>query len=691
MKKIFFALNMATVVLANPVVDQAVSQLNSYAQVQKQLGVQEPNLAYQMRKALVMADLLFDPQGNLQLGLTNDIKSAFLSATPLEYEVNMAKVLSTLDASWQPFFNSVTAPADSQLLRGLFSTETITNRHAKVAVMSAMLAPYNQGSVGDCFAVADVIRDHTEYFRNAAVDYRSIVMNGSISRPVNQSVDYFFYLPSLADDDLKRTFSFNASLLKAPGFAAARTLMGGDSVANLSDLVTKALQGKAQVTGADVIGAMAQAIFPANAASLRATGEYAFSCLTNNPVLRGVEAAFSAMAEDRPNDSLRQNINSALAQALRGVFSDSKSQQTFLTQFNNAYRLVYNLNIPLAQVSSDGSSTDGGFQLYLRSTDPHQIGTRIATPQDFQQAVLNVLAACKISDPRVLNFVHSDSFMQQVLWDFDPSNKKELHPVQNYQKLARTPMQCCDGDNPYEVDDIDTGTSYEGNVQTFTAKNTTALITWCMGLLPKAPAELLPMNSPQHAFNFVPANPDLSAFQKSGMSSSQWLQKALVVPGMQVANSPIDAATQHAFVQGLLSLGLENSSAFENLVKNLASKKLNVQTYAQKLLSGVTSLYRVDPNQAALLLDGLLLQALPANERAILEKSAIRFANTNWVEEGKDIYFCAFFNPRTAQIAFGSIFEDKTSLSPMDESAWVNNQQWDVDLMPYAPGLAMGN
>lgn len=685
MKKILFLLNMSAAVFANPAIDQAVSDLNSYAHEQKQAGIQDPDLAYQMRKALVMADLLFDANGSLQLDQANAIKTAFISASPQDYELNMSRVLSTLDKTWQPFFDSVKAPADNLILQGLFSTRTVSDRHAKVAVLSAMLAPFNQGSVGDCFAVADVIRDHTEYYRNAAEDYRSIVMNGYVARPVNQTVDHFFCLPSLADDDLQRTVSYSASLLEAPGIAAARKLMGGDQSEDLSDHVSAALKGKPQVALRDVIQAMAQAISPANPSSLQSVGEYAFSSLTNNPVLRGCEAAFAAMAEDRPNDSLRANINSSLSQALQNVFTDQNSEQTFLNNFNNAYRLVYNLNIPLAQVSADGSSHDGGFQLYKRSTNPNLIGERVATPQDLQQAVLEVMTASMVQDQNVLSYVQSDAFLQQVLWDFDQNNQMEPDPVHNYQNLARTPMQSCDGDNPYEVDDIDTESAYEGNVETFTASNAKALILWCMGLAQKAPAELLPMNSPQHAFNFVPANPDLAAYVKSKMGGGQYLQKMVIVPGMQVSNSRIDPATQQALIQGLYSLGLQESSQFKQLCNTLASKHLSVYSYAQKLLNGIIGIYRLDPNQAALAFDSLLIQALPPNERAILEKSAIRFANTNWVEDGKDIYFCAFFNPRTELIGFGSIFEDKTNLTPMDESSWVNQQQWDVDLMPYAP------
>ena len=56
-----------------------------------------------------------------------------------------------------------------------------------------MLAPYNQGPVGDCFAVNDVIRDHTEYYRHMAMDCASIVMKGYVERPVNSSLGLLLF------------------------------------------------------------------------------------------------------------------------------------------------------------------------------------------------------------------------------------------------------------------------------------------------------------------------------------------------------------------------------------------------------------------------------------------------------------------------------------------------------------------
>ncbi len=722
----------------NNAIQQALKSLNEYASIQRGLNLQNPDLAYAMRKALVMADLLVKSDGRLNVTLCPLVKSAFIPATPEEYEVNMGRVLDQLDSSWQAILSNVKAPnnpnsVSALVLRALFSLrldQPITDRHAKVAVIGAMLAPYNQGPVGDCFAVNDVIRDHQEYYRHAAEDYASIVMQGYVKRLVNDHVDYFFFLPVLTDDDRNQPFSLtvsgtfpntNYSLFDAPGFTAALSLMGGNGIPSLAEDVMKLLSknvsgNTVRVTPLQVLAAIAQAIAAkipnTEVHALYALGEYGFSSLTNQPVLRAVEAAFAAMAEDRPNDSTRGNINSCIEQALTSTWENLKDldgtanfKQAFTQAFNSSYRLLYNLNIPLAQVSSDGSSTDGGFQLYERIPEnPTQAGISIATPQALRQLVLDTIARvekqlgstanAQTIAKKMISVVNTDDFLKNALWAYDQANQQEPDPIQNYQKLVRTPMQSCDGDNPYEVDDIDTGTSYDKNVQSYTPTNAKDLITWCLSLAKTAPAELIPLDSPQHAFNFAPANPDIVAFLKKHMPINQWLQNVLVIPGMQVARQPIDLSTQNALANAMyqqIAEALPDQSSYQQLTQGLRQKKLSVQGYANALLSGINQLLRStqdQEHQIALILDTLLLQSLPANDQAILGQSAIRFAFTNWNEGTKDIYFCAFFNPRTEQVGFGTIFEDKTNLQPMDEDAWVNHQQWDVDLTPSAPTSA---
>lgn len=712
----------------------AVAQLNAYAALQKALPVQTADIAYAMKKALLAADQLIGSDGNLKIALAPAVKAAFISSAPLEWEVNMGKVLDQLDTTWQAFFTTVRAPStDVQVaqivLKAMFSltpSQALTDRHAKVAVLAAMLSPYNQGPVGDCFAVNDVIRDHQEYYKHAASDYQSIVTNAYISRPVSGVLDYFFFLPTLADNDLSNTFALtssgtfantNYSLLDAPGFAAALAVMGGSSLSNMMASILGVLNSQlngdlSQVTPAQVIAAMANVVASMTPKSspdaLAAVGEYAFSALTNNTVLRGVEAAYAAMAEDRPNDSTRGNINQSVSQALQNTWHELQHtsgalqfQQIFMNIFNGSYRLLYNESIPLAQVAADGSSSTGAYQLYERIPNAlNQIGNRRATPEDFRYLVLDAIQSTltqfhgaqgmQTIANQLIQVVNTDDFLKNVLWSYDKSNQQEPDPVRNYQKLSRTPMQSPDGDNPFEVVEIDTGKDCDSYIQSYAPNNAKDLISWCLTLAKTAPKELIPMDSPQHAFDFVPANPDITAFLQTGQTTAKWLQNTLITPGMTVSRKTISAATQQALsntMYSMISSALPDKIRYQNLLRKLSVKPITVKDYAGGLLNGINRLLGSNATQAqqvAVALDAVLIESLPVNDQTLINHSAIRFAFTNWNEGTKNIYFCAYFNPRTELVGFGNILEDKTNLQPMDETEWVNHQTWDVDLTPFA-------
>jgi hypothetical protein len=184
------------------------------------------------------------------------------------------------------------------------------------------------------------------------------------------------------------------------------------------------------------------------------------------------------------------------------------------------------------------------------------------------------------------------------------------------------------------------------------------------------------------------------AFLQKGQSPSQYLQSTLITPGMQVSRRQITASTQQTLsntMYSMISNALPNSIGYQQLLRKLSAKPMSVKDYATGLLNGINQLLKSNSDQAnavAVALDAVLIESLSANDQAILNQSVIRFAFTNWNEGTKNIYFCAYFNPRTEQVGFGNIFEDKTNLQPMDENEWVNYQPWDVDLTPFAPKTA---
>jgi hypothetical protein len=720
--------------------------------------LQDKDMFLCMEKPKQIAKLLLTSQGELNLGLIDTIKAEFFSSDPnalLEYEQGILFVLSQIDISWQEAINAIQVPvspsvASNSLVRAdlaLVPGDKITQLECQQVVLGALLSQLCQGPVGDCFAVSWAIKKHNEFLLSSVHDYTAIIRDGYLTRNVNGTPDQFFFETTIADDAMDTALTLNsdgtinefhgAPFWQCPNLIAACRQMG------LVELDKKAPEILERIFGSDntpkvktwdeMIVACAQAAANADHSEQEQTtlGRYAFS-LANNHLLRAWETSLAAMAEDRSGDYVRDNINSCVMTVFNPIFDNSKQKassynKTLVEEFknvfqktiNDSFRLVYNGSIPLQQVSSDGSSTSGGFELYQRDVkDLTNKGIRIATPEQFKNFVFVMIdQATKAETTQIASqkdrqviasvsqslhlCLQGKNFMRDILWAYDDNNRQTPDPVGHYTDLARTPMTSLDGDNPWEVMAIDTGKDFTPDVKTIRAKDPGDLLKWLLGLaawkqstehyLSDGTLDEDSATSPEHAFNIEFKNEEFKAFLASKLSPDQWIEKTLVAPGLKISRSEMESGTKKSiedkmkrwlasqFQKGMPDATLQE---IDNLFSSLSSKVVNVHQYSQRVQDGLVKMLNLNKDQAislSFVLDRILIESLPADERKAIQSEAVRFAKTNWNTGPKNLFFCCFFNPRTEKLDFGNIAEDHTALQPMDQYEWVDNKEWEVN------------
>lgn len=735
-----------------------LSQCSDYARLQEAAELQDAGLSLSFLKPKLIARDLLTATGKLNIGMVSLLRSAFIPArSPLEYEIGMDRVLASMDSSWQPVLDQIVRPTldnttSSDLIRadlGLGLGETITDFHSKWVAIDGLLSQLCQRSVGDCFAVAWAIKKHNEYLVQSLKDYGELLKSGYLTRMVDGKPDQFFFLTTLADSDLANTINLSSSgvlgdrgvmVWDAPAIRAACRQMGIDNPQSCApaaiSLLSHGARGTVETTPEEIIKAFAatcqQAGPKLDLQSRIAKGKYGFS-LTQSHLLRAWETALAAMAEAKKGDYVRDDVVTSVQSALRNQWAALKAslpgtQQTLAIQLQSGFgetlnvlnRFVYNSSIPLAQVSSDGSSSDGGFTLYRRSiVQPFSIGQRVATPADFTAYLIDVahIAAANaapsftsVNKKAVLDqfinnltrYMQGNTFLRDVLYAFDDSNKKFPDPVSHYQELSMTPMTSLTGDNPFAVENIDTGVSFLPQMKTLNPQNPYDLIKWILDLaqwkeqtqhyLEDAIAnELDPATSPQHAFNIAFEEEDIKTFVRSGQSSDQWLNRQLIQASAPVASAIIDNGTKQSFSRNFVGWLQKNAQLSADAVNALNSSishlnqmnpaQMTVQNYSSSFFKMLVSMFRLpDSNAKALSVsfDSIFLRCLPPSMVQGLAQKAIRFAKTNWDDGDKNLYFCMFFNPRTAALSFGTIAEDRTELDIMSEYEWVDQQEWEV-------------
>ncbi len=717
--------------------------------------LQDTDMVHFIEKPKEIAKLLLTSQGHINLGLIGEIKAHFFSGSTLllEYEQGIQYVMDQMDCSWQEAIDAVQPPSSGQFASnaivradlGLMPNEAITKLHCQQVVLSALLSQLCQGPVGDCFAVAWAIKKHNEFLLDSMADYTAIVRDGFLARNVNGAQDDFFFETTIADEGMDESFTLQgdgkideykgAYFYECPNLVAACRQMGiSDLKSRANDVMTQIYNTKQTMTWDRLIQICAEVFADANhpQEELTLLGRYGFS-LSNNRLLRAWETSLAAMAEDRPNDYVRDNVSSAVMTVFKPIFESREKKSTsyqktlieetkkiFQKTLNDSFRLVYNGAIPLQQVSSDGSSSSGGFELYQRDVrNLNNKGIRIATPEQFRNFIFDILdqtTQAQISktpskkDRQVILSVtdslklcaHANTFMRDIIWAYDQVNKNERDPVANYLNLERTPMTSLDGDNPWEVMAIDTGKDFTPDVKTIKPKDPGALLKWLLGLAQwkestekylekKTPEDEDPATSPQHAFNIEFKNEEFKAFLASGLDPDAWIQKTLIEPGLQVSRTEVDNGTKKLMQQKAahwlsrqFKKGIPDSVQHETdtLFKSLNSKIVTVQQYAQRLQDGIVKIFKLNADQTTSLsfaLDNMLIQSLPKAQSQALQSEAFRFARTNWDTGPKNLFFCCYFNPRTEKVDFADIAEDRTVLEPMDQYEWIDNKEWEVD------------
>ncbi len=711
--------------------------------IQSLTGLQGQDVGMKYGFPREIAKMLLDSKGQLNLGLIPIAKKHYAPSnrTLKEWEENIGQVLDQIDGSWQPVLDGIRKPEredsfSNDLIRaelGLSRSVPLTDVHAKQVALAAALSQLTQGPVGNCFAVAWAIKKHNEQPLKALQDYGSLLQYGYLSRPVNGKPEFFFFLPTLSDPDLRSILRIDASgkiagtqlyLWDHPGIRAACRLMGIDDPAQFSKPVLQLLSSN-QIRAEEAIYAFAQAstLLPEmpDFESQFARGKYGFNT-SDNRLLRATETALAGMAESRKGNHLRDGINACVkntfaqtwkivqqGRSLRERVEILKMERLFSERLDAETRFVYNSAIALAKKASDGSSTAGGFVLYQKDLEqPNLIGKPILTATEFstftQQAMDQIVAEMKSSTTNRKD-IQLFTKIALAIESYTKSGQYANDSILAYlQSLGQTPdpnaINFQVGDNPIEVETIDTGMSPLNDYRVVRPQNPYDLIHWILELVQwkeetqhyledDLPDELDSAISPQHAFNLSVENEEMKTFLKSGLSSVDWLNQRLVKPGLEIANLPLDAATrapiQYA-VRDQIASFFQNKeqqkqfiSDINNYIKQTRQRTLSLSETCQGLVDLIVDLTKGDPHQIGEAVDTFALPLLPSSANQIISQQAVRFAKTNWNHGDKNIYFCAFYNPRTKEVDFGRIDEDRTNLTPVDEAMWVNGLQWAVD------------
>ncbi|MGK0181681.1 MAG: hypothetical protein ACI9YB_000971 [Halioglobus sp.] len=205
------------------VFEESIERIEAHTQLHKLTGIQNNEEAQYHKMTVEMADMLLLNSGSLNVGLISSVRHYLL---PQKFEStraaeNMLNILEQLEfvPEIAELINKVEKPVSPELpsnetirvCLGLSPTEEITDRHAKIVLLSAVLGHLRQARAGTCFTTAWLIQRMATRLGFAIQELSECLTEGSLTTRTFGEVRQYPFKARTTSEDLTTRLSVKAS------------------------------------------------------------------------------------------------------------------------------------------------------------------------------------------------------------------------------------------------------------------------------------------------------------------------------------------------------------------------------------------------------------------------------------------------------------------------------------------------
>jgi len=497
-------------------IDKIVDGLNAQCKSHDAVPLQDSSFVMSTRKPLAIASILLTSAGLINVNFMKMIKEYFYTNTPLlRCEMELLQTLDVINKSPEILqqLQNVTKPASPNFISNaiiritlnLKEDDVITDNHARLVVLAALLSDIRQGDVGSCFATCVSILMMGTLRSKVISDFADIIKNGKLSRP--SATDQTDFVPTIdiADNNVQiqqyidksgKLEYIDGDIWQSPGIIAACKqigIVGKDVETEIKNAIAYIFQKKYlsdNVTVGVSVDELVELLIvrtqgklnPQKFKDVKTLAEVAFSAETNTPLLRAWESCLAAMSEAKSGDYKRQRILECVVSQLKQAWPSSYSygvsdtashvQDVFLRILNASIQLRYDEReaIGIPNSSGDGhSKITGAFVLHALEKGENIItARRITCPDEFNSFVIDNLKktnemltlvnsgdheAClgyQTTINKIVNYVSQavtgfTSFIYNAIRFYHEDNKTLFNTLSNWEEFAHLPFRDADG------------------------------------------------------------------------------------------------------------------------------------------------------------------------------------------------------------------------------------------------------
>lgn len=724
-----------------------VSKLNNHYRAHSNAKLQSAHVATHTKIPLKIAEMLVTNRNTINVGIIDHLEEIFLSNphSLLNHEISLSYALKLLQKSpkMRAMIENIHAPEhpdmeSNDVVRaslGLDHDIEVTDRHAMIATLTALLSHLRQSDDISCFAISLAIEILSSHLGYCVRDLSQLLENNVLIRQFKGISEDICFSLVISDNDLDIEIRRlpdgkidNLLILsESPGIQAACRAIGilkpGLALIKINETLTQATGSLAIFKVRNLLEELARyQVSDRQEKELKfetlfQRACFAFSSQTHQPLLKVWENAIANMAETREGGMIKAAIWQAIVYAFSYQLTElkltpSKEIGLFFADLKALFeKMAYLKFSPMLNVSFESISLgkEGGFVLHVGQHP-------IVSPTKFQKIVKKLVK--QVSSERsgspekiktyedlekiFLAFVESDVFLNTVLLRYDKSNRIYKHPLNHVRYLTRTPWVTKIGNRSKTVLDVYLEkkiTRKEECLLTETPEERLIKIIEMAKSMSaeekraylRNPHKLAQFSIPGlHTSSLMLGHPSLMAAWSVDTPVDEWVKNSVLIPGQDIATSIITPDTRQAVMMKLKMEILPQHELEAAKIETLLNEEtripqgLSIQSYREHLLGILTSVHSSAKVVAKIMLkfDSAICHYLPRELKEKLATSAVRFADSNWSKNTVDVHFCFLVNPGTGQLEIWETYDDGSKFIALDQKHWLIKQPWEFFILP---------
>ncbi len=628
---------------------------------------------------------------------------------------------------------------------GMRKEDPVTEASARRAAFAALASHLRQGSDGSCFATPLEIILLSSSVERCLEDFASILEFNKLTRRIDHGNRDFPFLLRMSGNKLEKTLTVNSEgkinpeeqeegfLFDAPGVIAACRAIGIESP---KSAVKETLRAHFNFTDEPLLKITLKHLLQklvlyskslecnrsAGIGTLYLRASFAFESQESNPLLQVWENAIAGMAEPDETgmvlSAVIDAVKATMKTKLRELYPSKPALRKLMRneiekELRERVHLQYDPVISSREDPEDKKSKEGAFVLYDKNhkTNPQE-WARIDNPHSFREFISEIIREANTqlaADARKTGskdaglqtrameklglFATTDYFVISCLQHYYDRNKDYPDPINHFEEIKYAPWVTKSGNDFSKVIQAYFEEFNTSNSQVFSPKSVKELLLKVVEVgktikkhgnekFDHSPHQLIPVRiQGVHAFNIMLSHPTMSDIWSQSDAFSHWLNRKILLPGKQIAETSMSHETKDTVVRGIVEqmIPKEMEGKVQKELQKIADG-LPVREFRERTVSLLSTLFTEDEIAKTDLcdqVDMILLESLPDEVQSRVRASALHFADTNWSDGIHDIHLCFIVSPGTGDLEMWAVYDNNRKFFPVSKEQWISGKKWE--------------